>query len=78
MMVWQAAERNEWDVAIRHADFAVELIGGFAFTRDVLSQLDAGGADRAIGRLREMLAGHLRSDGVWFGSRAWIVAARGG
>ena len=27
-------------------------------------------------RLREALAAHLSSDGVWFGSRAWIVNAR--
>ena len=27
-------------------------------------------------RLTEMLAAHLRDDGVWFGSRAWVVTAR--
>jgi hypothetical protein len=32
--------------------------------------------ERALGRLREMLAGHLSGDGVWFDSRAWIVSAR--
>jgi SAM-dependent methyltransferase len=27
-------------------------------------------------RLTEMLAAHLRDDGVWFGSRAWVITAR--
>jgi hypothetical protein len=35
-------------------------------------------AERALGRLREMLAAHLADDGVWFDSRAWIVSARSG
>ena len=134
MMVWQAAERNEWEVAISQAlagtegspegacsasasagaaafsladpaavtrileaagfaavsftdvdepvyygpdvDFALDFVGGFAFTRDVLGRLDPAAAARALGRLREMLAAHLSGDGVWFGSRAWIVTAR--
>ena len=29
-------------------------------------------------RLTETLAAHLRDDGVWFGSRAWLVTARRG
>ena len=135
MMVWQAAERNEWEVAIRQAlagtegspagasasasasagaaafslavppvvtrileaagfaavsftdvdepvyygpgvPFALDFVCGFAFTRDVLSRLDPAAAARALGRLREMLAAHVSDDGVWFGSRAWIVTAR--
>lgn len=129
MMVWQAPERNEWDVAIRQAlavtegslasasagaaafsladpavvmrileaagfaavsftdvdepvyygpdvPFALDFVCDFAFTRDVLSRLEPDAAARALGRLREMLAAHLRGDGVWFGSRAWIVTAR--
>ena len=131
MMVWQTAERNEWEMAIRQAlsgtegspaaasagqdafsladppavtrileaagfaavtftdvdkpvcygpdvDFALEMVCGFASTRDVLSRLDRAAADRALGRLREMLAAHLYGDGVWFDSRAWIVTARRG
>ena len=141
MMVWQAAERNEWEVAIRQAlagtegspagasasvfcfcfcfcfcgsggvlarrppvvtrileaagfaavsftdvdepvdygpdvPFALDFVCGFAFTRDALSRLDPAAAARALGRLREMLAAHVSDDGVWFGSRAWIVTAR--
>jgi SAM-dependent methyltransferase len=131
MMVWQTAERNEWEVTIRQAlagtegspagasagadafsladppvatrileaagfadvtftdvdkpvcygpdvDFALELVLGLASTRDALSRLDRAAADRALGRLREMLAAHLYGDGVWFDSRAWIVTARRG
>jgi SAM-dependent methyltransferase len=129
MMVWQAAERNEWEVAIRQAlagtegslagaaaggrafslsdppvvrrilaaagfaavsftdvdepvyygpdvPFAVDFVGDFAFTRDVLGRMDPAAAARALGRLREMLTAHVSGDGVWFGSRAWIVTAR--
>ncbi len=57
-------------------DFALELVRGFADTRDVLGRLDPAAAARALGRLREMLAAHVSGDGVWFGSRAWIVTAR--
>ena len=129
MMVWQAREGNEWDVAIRQAlagpegaaatvdggpdpfsladppaveetlaaagfadaaftdvrapvyygpDVAAALdwVSGFTSTSNVLSQLDPDAAARATGRLRGALAAHLRDDGVWFSSRAWIVAAR--
>jgi len=125
MMVWQAAERNEWDVTIRQAlgvtaisaglpdafsladpsavtkilesaGFAdvtftnvsepvyygpdvieaLDWVRGFAYTREILRQLDPTAAERAVGRLREALAAHLSDDGVWFNSSAWIVTAR--
>jgi SAM-dependent methyltransferase len=123
MMVWQAGERNEWEVAIRQSlkavasegpdafsladpptvtgtleaagfagatfsdvhepvyygadvSAALDWVRGFACTREVLSRLDPAAMERALGRLREMLAGHLSGDGVWFDSRAWIVSAR--
>lgn len=125
MMVWQAHERNEWDVAIRESlgepalaptgpdpfsladppavteiledagfsnvtvtdvrepvyygpdpDAALDWVRGFTSTSDALKQLDATSAARALGRLRAALAEHLREDGVWFDSRAWIIAAR--
>jgi ubiquinone/menaquinone biosynthesis C-methylase UbiE len=128
MMVWQAHERNAWDVAIRQslagtegsaaasyaesdafsladpptvtgiletAGFsdvaftdvhepvyygrdvaaALDWVRGFACTSDALDRLDPAAAERALGRLREMLAAHLTGDGVWFDSRAWIVTA---
>jgi len=129
MMVWQARDRNEWDVAIRQAlaepggsaatasagsaafslahppvvrgileaagfagvtftdvhepvyygpDVAAALdwARSFACTRQALDRLDHADAASALGRLQEMLAAHLGQDGVWFGSRAWIVTAR--
>jgi SAM-dependent methyltransferase len=129
MMVWQAHDRNEWEMAIRRsltgpegaagvgsagpdpfsladpptvtgileaAGFAdvtftdvrepmyfgpdvataLEWIRGFACTRDVLDRLDPAAAERAIGRLRVMLAEHNGDRGVRFDSRAWIVTAR--
>ena len=57
-------------------DTALDWVGGYAFTRDVLNRLDSGAAARALGRLCEMLAAHMGSDGIWFDSRAWIVTAR--
>jgi SAM-dependent methyltransferase len=129
MMVWQAPERNEWEVAIRQslagsgeseaagsagpdpfsladrsavtgileaagfagvaftdvhepvyygADVAaaLEWVRGFWSTSEALSRVDPAAAERALGRLREMLAAHLSGNGVWFDSRSWIVTAR--
>jgi SAM-dependent methyltransferase len=124
MMVWQAHERNEWEVTIRHSlgatvpsglpdpfsladpravtellegagfadvtftdvgepvyygpdvDAAMDWVRGFAYTREILRQLDPTAAERAAGRLRGALATHFSDDGVWFNSRAWVVTAR--
>lgn len=127
MMVWQASDRNEWEVAIRQAlaggtaaagsagpnafsladpptvtgileaagfasvtvtdvhepvyygpdaSAALDWVRGFASTKDALSRLDPAAANRASGRLHEMLAAHLSGNGVWFDSRAWIITAR--
>ncbi|HEX5298434.1 MAG TPA: methyltransferase domain-containing protein [Streptosporangiaceae bacterium] len=54
---------------------ALDWIRGFACTREALDRLDPDGADRALGRLRVMLAEHNGDRGVRFGSRAWIVTA---
>ncbi len=124
MMVWQAGDRNEWDVAIRRAlggaeggtepfslaepstvagllegagfvdvtfedvdepvfyggdvATALEWVRGFACTSATLAARGPAAAAQAAGRLEEMLAAHLRDDGVWLGARAWIVAARRG
>jgi ubiquinone/menaquinone biosynthesis C-methylase UbiE len=128
MMVWQAPERNEWDIAIRQslagpqgpvlaasgsdafsladpptvkqilvtaglADItftdvqepvyygpdvaaALDWVRGFTCTSEILQRLEPPAASHAVGRLRETLAAHLSDDGVWFDSRAWIIAAR--
>jgi len=128
MVVWQAAERNEWDVAIRRAldepggssavaeggpdpfsladpatveailraagfadigltgveepvhygtdvTAAVEWVRGFTCTTELLKRLDPAAAERALARLRDTLAARLSDEGIWFGSRAWIVTA---
>ena len=55
---------------------AFDWARGFACTGQALGRLDPAAAARAAGRLREALAAHLEDDGVWLGSRAWIVSAR--
>ena len=129
MMVWQAHDLNEWDVAIRQSlggsdtpaaldppapdpfsladpqavtdvletagfvdvtftdvhepvyygpdlDTALDWVRGFTCTSQALEQRDPADAARAVRRLRDALATHLRDDGVWFNSRAWVVTAR--
>ena len=128
MMVWQAHELNEWDVALHGSleggepvaaapegpdpfsladpatvegildaagfadvsftavdepvyygpDVAAALawVHGFTCTSDALQRLDPAGTERALERLRQTLAAHAGPDGIWFGSRAWIVTAR--
>jgi SAM-dependent methyltransferase len=60
------------------ADVAAALgwVRGFTSTDATLKRLDPAGAERALERLRETLAGHAGGDGIWFDSRAWIVTAR--
>jgi SAM-dependent methyltransferase len=55
---------------------ALDWVCGFIDVRDVLSGRDPQARDRALQRLRELLAAHRRDDGVVFASRAWIVSAR--
>ncbi len=131
MMVWQAAERNDWSLSIdgaigsvigssgpalpeldafsladpttvrrileaagftdvtftdvdepvfygRDVDAALAWVTGFVCTQRALALVDPTRRELARERLREMLAAHESEDGVWFDSRAWIVAARRG
>jgi len=55
---------------------ALAWIGGFLSTKDLLGRVDAAAADRVLDRLRDTVAKHHRTDGVWFDSRAWVVTAR--
>jgi SAM-dependent methyltransferase len=59
-------------------DTALGWVRGFSCTSTALAGMDASAAEGAVRRLRELLAGHLSADGVWFDSRAWIVTARRG
>jgi SAM-dependent methyltransferase len=54
---------------------ALEWVGGFSSTRELLQRLDAAAAEQALQRLRAALAAHAGEAGVWFDSRAWIVEA---
>ncbi len=54
---------------------ALAWVRAFACTSDALKRLDQASAARALDRLREMLSARASDDGVWFDSRAWIVAA---
>jgi hypothetical protein len=56
---------------------AFDWVSGFRFTSEPLDRMAPAVAARAVERLRTTLAAHLSDDGVWFGSRAWIVTARG-
>jgi ubiquinone/menaquinone biosynthesis C-methylase UbiE len=53
---------------------ALAWVRGFSSVSDTLGQLGPAARDRALGRLRDVLAAHLTDSGVWFGSRAWIVS----
>jgi SAM-dependent methyltransferase len=56
---------------------ALEWVRGFRDVSESLSRLDADARDRALQRLRDVLAGHRRGDrAVAFDSRAWLVTAR--
>ncbi|GIM93842.1 class I SAM-dependent methyltransferase [Paractinoplanes toevensis] len=110
MMVWQAADRNEWAVEIRRALGAagagagpnpfsladpptvtgiLQAAGftGVTFTEvdepvyygpDVTAALDwvhGWVPTTADDHLRRTFTAHLREDGVWLDSRAWVVEA---
>jgi SAM-dependent methyltransferase/predicted alpha/beta hydrolase family esterase len=55
---------------------ALDLVLDMKRNRDLLARMDAAAAERALGRLREMLAAHQTDTGVLFDSRAWLVTAR--
>jgi hypothetical protein len=57
---------------------ALAWVRGFQSTGEALGRMDPDGAARAVGRLREAFAAHQTDDGVWLGSRSWIVTARRG
>ena len=55
---------------------ALEWVSGFSSVNVVLQGLDPDSTARTREQLRQTLAAHASKDGVWFDSRAWIVAAR--
>jgi SAM-dependent methyltransferase/predicted alpha/beta hydrolase family esterase len=58
------------------AGAALDLVLDMRRHRELLAQLGAAAAQRALIRLREMLAEHETDEGVLFDSRAWLVTAR--
>jgi SAM-dependent methyltransferase len=57
-------------------DAAFEFVSGFAIVQETAARLDIRQRERALDRLRHVLAAHQQADGVWFDSRASIVSAR--
>jgi SAM-dependent methyltransferase len=57
---------------------AFDLVRDMQEPRDLLAQMDARSAQRALGRLRDLLATHQSDSGVLFDARAWLVTARRG
>ena len=55
---------------------AYEFVLGLRDPKDVLARMDAETAEHARDRLRATLEEHATRDGVFFGSRAWIITAR--
>lgn len=55
---------------------AYDLVRSMKITSDLLAERDPAATEQALVRLRAALAAHETSQGVWFDSRAWIVAAR--
>jgi SAM-dependent methyltransferase len=55
---------------------AFDVVRGLRSTRDLLTGLDAGEAERALDRLRVTLAAHRAAGGVFFDARSWIITAR--
>ena len=55
---------------------ALDWIGQFQATRNILQSLDSASAERERARLREVVEQHYRDGSVWFDSRAWIISAR--
>jgi ubiquinone/menaquinone biosynthesis C-methylase UbiE len=59
-----------------NVDVAIEWVRRFLFVSEQLRRLDAASAERALERLRELLAAHDDGSGVWFDARAWIVRSK--
>lgn len=60
------------------AERACTAVLQLRLAQDSLTGLDTASAERALGRLRAMLAAHETDEGVWFDSRAWLITARRG
>jgi SAM-dependent methyltransferase len=57
------------------AEAACSAILSLQSTAGVLADLDPTQTERALSRLRDILAAYDTADGIWFDSRAWIITA---
>ena len=55
---------------------ALDWVGGFSTTKGALQDMAPAERERALAALRDSMAEHDNGQGVWFGSRAWLVTAR--
>jgi hypothetical protein len=55
---------------------AVDAVLALRMASDLLVRLDAEETERALDRLRLVMAEHSTTGGVWFDSRAWLITAR--
>ena len=55
---------------------ALDWVRGFSASRQSLQRMAPADRVRGLDALREMLAAHQSEQGVWFDSRAWLVAAQ--
>ena len=55
---------------------ALHTVLTLQMTKDLLAPLDAARTGRALDQLRAAVAAHESGNGVWFDSRAWLIAAR--
>ena len=58
------------------ATAALDLVRDMRQPRAALARMSAASAERALVRLRDVLAAHETGEGVLFGSSAWLVTAR--
>jgi SAM-dependent methyltransferase len=59
-----------------NADHAHAAVLQLRVAEELVTDLDAASAERALDRLRATLDVHDTGDGVWFDSRAWLITAR--
>jgi ubiquinone/menaquinone biosynthesis C-methylase UbiE len=59
-----------------NVDAARAAVLELQMAKELIGELDAASAERALDRLRATLESHHTGDGVWFDSRAWLVIAR--
>jgi SAM-dependent methyltransferase len=56
-------------------DAAVDAVLALRMASDRLVRLDADETERALDRLRSVMAAHSTTSGIWFDSRAWLITA---